>query len=361
VICPKCGEDNSANFRFCGMCGAALEAQRPAGAPRVASPPEIARPAQTAVPPRAPVAANAPTATDTVPPTSGPSFLGLDRPFVDAPEGNGRRADGSGNQSLTGFNSFLEPDEPRIGLRRIVLLLVLLTALGAAGWWAFSNYNKTGTSIQHSSQPAATKPNGTEVTANNPGPNPQPSPETPPSPDLHTAQPVAPEATTPAQSQSASPVSVAGGKAETGAQGKSDLKKNRHASAATLVTAARPAPAAARATSNAKQRPAPDDKGDMEFRKGEAYLYGRGMPENCAEAVKNLKASSAKQNAKARSAFGTMYATGHCVPRDLPTSYSWFALALRADPSNQILEKDLVAVWNQMTPPERQMATKAKQ
>jgi hypothetical protein len=56
-----------------------------------------------------------------------------------------------------------------------------------------------------------------------------------------------------------------------------------------------------------------------------------------------------------------MYSTGHCVPRDLPTSYSWFALALRADPSNQILEKDLVAVWNQMTPPERQMATKAKQ
>src|ERR1035438_9698920 len=59
VICPKCGEDNSANFRFCGMCGAALEARRPAGAPRVGSPPEMARTAQTAVPPRAPGAANA--------------------------------------------------------------------------------------------------------------------------------------------------------------------------------------------------------------------------------------------------------------------------------------------------------------
>ena len=85
------------------------------------------------------------------------------------------------------------------------------------------------------------------------------------------------------------------------------------------------------------------------------------MRENCDEAMRNLKAASAKQNAKARSAFGTMYATGHCVPRDLPTSYSWFALALRADPTNQILEKDLVAIWNQMTPPERQMATRAKQ
>jgi TPR repeat protein len=76
--------------------------------------------------------------------------------------------------------------------------------------------------------------------------------------------------------------------------------------------------------------------------------------------VKYLKSASAKQNAKARSMFGTMYATGHCVARDLPTSYGWFALALHVDPNNQILEKDLTAVWNQMTPPERELATKFK-
>jgi TPR repeat protein len=107
--------------------------------------------------------------------------------------------------------------------------------------------------------------------------------------------------------------------------------------------------------------PATADTGDADFRKGEAYLYGRGMPENCGEAVKYLKSASAKSNARARSAFGTMYATGHCAPRDLPTSYLWFALALKVDPNNQILEKDLSAVWNQMTPPERQMATRMKQ
>src|SRR5208337_1883920 len=118
-----------------------------------------------------------------------------------------------------------------------------------------------------------------------------------------------------------------------------------------------------RATSaKSSKLPGPaDDSGDAAFRQGEAYLYGRGVHENCDEAVKYLKAASAKSSAKARSAFGTMYATGHCVPRDLPTSYSWFALALRVDPSNQILEKDLSAVWNQMTPPERQMATRMKQ
>lgn len=120
----------------------------------------------------------------------------------------------------------------------------------------------------------------------------------------------------------------------------------------------------ARAAKSAPARPASAtsvDKGDAEFHRGEAYLYGRGVPENCDQAVKNLKAASEKQNARARSAFGTMYATGHCVTRNLPASYSWFALALRVDPNNQILEKDLIAIWNQMTPPERQMATKIKQ
>ena len=107
--------------------------------------------------------------------------------------------------------------------------------------------------------------------------------------------------------------------------------------------------------------PEAQDTGDASFRRAESYLYGRGAPQNCDEAVKNLKAASAKANAKARSTFGTMYATGHCVPRDLPTSYLWFALALRVDPNNQVLEKDLTAVWNQMTPPERQMATRMKQ
>jgi TPR repeat protein len=116
------------------------------------------------------------------------------------------------------------------------------------------------------------------------------------------------------------------------------------------------------ASAKASNSPTPAaDTGDPDFRKGEAYLYGRGAQENCNDAVKYLKAASAKSNAKARSAFGTMYATGHCVQRDLPTSYLWFALALRVDPNNQILEKDLNAVWNQMTPPERQMATRMKQ
>ena len=106
--------------------------------------------------------------------------------------------------------------------------------------------------------------------------------------------------------------------------------------------------------------PNPADSGEAFFRRGEGYLYGRGGAGDCSSAIKYLKMASDKQYAKARSAIGTMYATGHCVPRDLPSSYRWFALALQADPNNTIVEKNLRAVWNQMTPPERQLATKSQ-
>ena len=57
-----------------------------------------------------------------------------------------------------------------------------------------------------------------------------------------------------------------------------------------------------------------------------------------------------------RLSLGAMYATGHCVPRDLPSSYHWFALALRQQPKNIWLEKNLESVWNQMNSSEKQLA-----
>jgi TPR repeat protein len=298
-----------------------------------------------------------------VPPSAGPSFLGLNQPFTDGPNRNDSTGT-SRDQPFFGSDSFFEPDEPRVGARRIVILLVLLVALGAGGWWAFSHYDKTGAVVGTNSQTSATKPDGTETAANNLPANAKSSTEPSSSPEAASSQP---EAAPTAQSKTPSPAP--------GVNEKIGDEKATQAPPAAAKPAVTPHPTQnivsarrsnARESKSAALRPptvAPtsDDHGDAAFHKGEAYLYGRGLPENCDEAVKNLKAASAKQNAKARSAFGTMYATGHCVPRDLPTSYSWFALALRADPNNQILEKDLVAVWNQMTPPERQAATRMKQ
>jgi outer membrane biosynthesis protein TonB len=89
---------------------------------------------------------------------------------------------------------------------------------------------------------------------------------------------------------------------------------------------------------------------------GEKYLYGNGVPENCARARTNLLAAAQHSNAQAQSVLGTMYATGHCATRDLPTAYRWFGRSLRQDPKNSRIEQDLRVLWNQMTPDERQLA-----
>jgi hypothetical protein len=338
------------------------------------------------------------TVDKSVPPMAGLSMLGLnlpaanplstDRPTAHEPDLREPSMDFLRERSFSGLDSFLEPEQPKAGGRRVLLLAALLVALGAAGWWTYTNYlgvtegRKTepaaSTSGNTSAEKASTKPSTQDAS-----PTPaagssragEPSAEVPEGPSANAsagpdtgrkaldagaksaaeARPVIPAPVTPAPVTAApvtaapvTPAPVSAAKTRS-----TDKREAQHTpGVASVVTSARistsPAPAAT-------------DTGDADFRKGEANLYGRGGRENCDEAVKNLKAASAKSNAKARSAFGTMYATGHCVPRDLPTSYLWFALALRVDPNNQILEKDLNAVWNQMTPPERQMATRMKQ
>ena len=89
---------------------------------------------------------------------------------------------------------------------------------------------------------------------------------------------------------------------------------------------------------------------------GEKYLYGRGAPEDCDRAQRNLQIAARNSNAKAQTLLGAMYATGHCVSRDLPTSYRWFAKALHGDPGNSRVQRDLEVLWNQMTPEERRLA-----
>ena len=89
---------------------------------------------------------------------------------------------------------------------------------------------------------------------------------------------------------------------------------------------------------------------------GEKYLNGDGVPANCDRAQKDLLAAAEHSSAKAQSALGTMYATGHCAIRDLPLAYRWFARAQRQDPRNRIIEEDMRVLWDQMSPEERKLA-----
>ena len=477
MICPKCGESNSDQYRFCGMCGTLLQPQRqsssldrPSASSFPAAPPAPAIPRSTPVPNAEPaqrvdwaaernsslnrgrdsnlnldrnldrkigrkidreaesqqrpviekIEKNAirpaedvvsKPAERYVPPISGPSMLGLNQPLTAQPEkfappqprdrasfdersggrpsldervqespSLGRREfasrefdDVSGDsvreQSFSGFDSYIEAEQKRGGAGRVLVLVVLLAALGVAGWWAYNNYvgltqkrkaaSDTAGVIENPSESASSKAAAPDAT---PSPaSSAPKPATPPSSDIaegpsENAGSTAEATPPPANADAAPPKNVAPPKTATPPK-PADVAKAPRAK----KVAPKREPATAAAKSSRMPAAEPAHTGDASFRRAEAYLYGRGAAQNCDEAIKNLKEASAKSNAKARSTFGTLYATGHCVPRDLPTSYLWFAMALRVDPNNQILEKDLTAVWNQMTPPERQIAARMKQ
>ena len=94
---------------------------------------------------------------------------------------------------------------------------------------------------------------------------------------------------------------------------------------------------------------------------GERYLYGRGVPQDCARGLRYVKPAADQGNPKAMITMGALYATGHCLSRDLPTAYRFFALALRKDPENGPLKQNAQMVWAQMTDAERQQAIRMTQ
>src|SRR5260370_30159842 len=118
------------------MCGTSLDLRRSPGAPVLdplaAFPPKLEN-APEAVRPVV-VAPNKP-----VPPISGPSMLGLNQP-ANQPSSNRPGVDSMEQKAFSGLDSFFEPEQPKTGGWRILLMLALLAALGGAGWWTYTNY-----------------------------------------------------------------------------------------------------------------------------------------------------------------------------------------------------------------------------
>lgn len=99
---------------------------------------------------------------------------------------------------------------------------------------------------------------------------------------------------------------------------------------------------------------------DPQETEGEKYLYGDGVPVDCDRAQKDLLAAarhSKHSSVKADRALGKMYATGHCVIRDLPLAYRWYARAQRQNRRPDAkLAGDMKNLWSQMSPEERTLA-----
>jgi hypothetical protein len=355
VRCPQCFYENEERYRFCGMCGVAL--------PRIGSASgepdgNVGRSAAPAVRPEPePVKERSPV------PMTGPSFLGLSQDQNPYPD-----------RSL----DYLLEDEPEPGRTRTYIAIVLLLgAVAMLAWrWRHSGF------FSQTHPAAVTTPNGT--TPNPPDgstsdtstpsaaavpapssnadsaagtPSAQTGHASPKESDLPAAGAPANEASKPAQ-----PGQESGSGSQESGNAAANPEASPTASTTTPVekTAAlvpptnKPKPKVPRVAQ--AQAVPPASMPDPSETEGERYLYGNGVPQNCARAEKSLLAAAQHANPKAQSVLGTMYATGHCVGRDLPTAYHWFAKASHQDPNNARITRDLEVLWKQMTPGERQLA-----
>jgi len=395
VRCLRCGNENSEENRFCGMCGAKLlptpavvastpvaVASSPAQAPALrSSAPTPSAPAPAPARPQVATPAR-PSATvwNDSPVISGPSFLGLNDP---AP----RKVASFSSDPHTSSNDLdylLEDEEAprRGGAGKFALILLALALVGGFGYlrwkWLELAPSRHPAAAQ-TSDPAATTyvvpDSNTTSTPPTPAP-PQPAAQSAPQP-----APDSSSANTPATADPAAlpdPGSASSAKADTPAP--SDPSNSSADSSATSEPAAKESPAEPAAAApdtapaptpkpkRAEVEPAPKPHaGITPTRSADAvseaqkFIYGRGVTQDCERGMRLLKPAAAQANPKAMIEMGALYSAGLCAPHDLPTAYRWFAMALRKDPDNQSVQADLQKLWGEMTQPERQLAIKLSQ
>ena len=360
VRCPRCNSENPPEYRFCGMCGTPLD--KPAEAPL-----RSAEPVQPAVRTRPPEPTPPPSST-----LSGPSFLGLSQPA-------------RGSEDVT---YLFEEEQPKRTYWRFLLLLLILGVFGGLGYLQFMRSGKSWTAPwanqkpttpeqasqqappatpppQNSTQPpAASQPaNGQAPAQNNP---PQPK-ETDIAPGTTAPAGTQPSATPPANANANAPAAQAE-QPPANAEAKKEPQPPENSSVAKNEAPAKTDDASADQPDTTEEAPKPkparvkpapipaSNPDDALVTNAEKYLYGRGVPQNCDRALVSLRAAADRQNARAQTLLGTMYGTGHCVPRDLPNAYRWFALASRQQNDNMWIQRNLEMIWREMTPQERQLA-----
>ena len=419
--CPRCGNENPTTNRFCGMCGTSLlQAPSPAQSVPPAKPPGVASVAGTvagSTPAAAPAAGKVSSVTASAPPApsaiptppdpaappapgpaaageespimsgpiiSGPSFLGLNQPAPAPRRRNPLSIDPHAGPSSSNLDYLLEDDEEEhksgAGWKFVLMLiaLVLAAGFGYLRWkgqpppWTGSSANKPSAAAQNSggadanspalsspaaspaasaAQPAAgVSPTATDSAGASPS-SVSPSSAGPASASSApaTSTPVAPAASPAAGNAPASPGANASGG---GGAGSAPAQPSASSTAPAATTGPKPAPVI-------KPRAAAPPADPVA--EAQKYIYGKRVPQDCDRGLRILKPAADQANAKAMIEMGALYSAGLCTPRDLPTAYRWFALALRKDPDNQALQADLQKLWGEMTQPERQLAIKLSQ
>lgn len=308
------------------------------------------------------------------PAVTGPSFLGLNKP-----------ADGQRNlhaqHGRSGSVDYLleDDEEPRSRWGKWVVVLIALVLIGAFGYlhWRQGGFDwvlNGKKAAPAEASPAASAPNSTSSPAasDSAGSNTAPASNTPSSNPANpgasdSAGSTAPTASTAATPANAQPVAPAAGPTNP-----APAPDNSAATPTTPAAEKAPAVSADDSSANSEAeettKPAPSKAARKPTpatplntsAEAERYIYGRGVPQDCDRGLRLLK-SAAQSDPKAMTTMGVLYSSGTCAPRDLPTAYRWFALALRKQPDNQALQDDLQQLWGKMTQPERQLAIKLSQ
>ena len=398
--CAHCGNENSEQNRFCGMCGASLlsaSAPKPAESqpvPVAASPSTaqvVARPTQDS--PRSVV--ERPSSI------SGPSFLGLNDqgPSRSAPRKRASLSIDPHSAAGSNLDYLLDEEEPRHhwGIGKILLILI---ALGLAAGFGYLRFKNQGLAwLNPSKKPTAAQSVPAPDAATAPASSPSITPESQPAPQPITASPPQPATAAPAnaptgnsaaspapattspdnpastdmpKSTETAPPSANADKAPDKATSPpdkdssadkdsstaKDTSPDTPAAATKPVEKPKPVPKSPAPKPSAASRPAAAYDPVTEAQK---YLYGRGSPQDCERGLRLLRPAANQANPKAMIEMGALYSAGLCTPRDLPTAYRWFALALRKDPENTAVQADLQKLWGEMTQPERQLAIKLTQ
>jgi len=355
VFCRNCGHQNPEQHGFCGMCGNKLAGEAPRDAARAPDPVET---------PREPEKAE-PAAPETEPAQrsdkwwvdeekhettiSGPSFLGLS----------------SSDSAAAGGYSYLfeeEDEEEQPSHTGLWVLLALMLVLGGVLYakWQPIRYFMLTTSLSHSRpQPppapeTKNEPPSASATST-PASQPEQSQAVQPSQELSPADQPSSTADKPDDSLKPPPARArsqrAAGSAAKPPEAKSAAANKRGGGRESADPASKEKPAAQTA-------PTPQGNASGELvSSGEKYLYARGVARNCEQAISYFNAAAAQQNPQAFSHLGTLYATGECLPMDRAVAYAWFRRAYAREPGNRYFEQNLIMLWREMTPAERQRAT----